>query len=463
MFAPNHHSSQKGQAIVLIVITVFMLVVMAGLVVDGGNAYLNRRKAQTAADAAVLAAAHNLCVNHVPSDQLQPIVDEYATVHNDADSATYSYSPPDSEYPKGKITVETEIEAPTFFARILGQPTVTTKADASSGCFLPAEANNLIPVAWTCNSTIGEVSIENCNINQVPVPVFDYLEDLNGWDWFQRPDGKLLDAGNPALEGGSLPAYAASFMDDTDGLGGQGKLVYLVMDDADFDENLNCKELNPPGENPNADPPNPPGVGFITCDFDGDGIVNVQGSERGWLCLYEGCGGASDLWDLMLNGYDEVIQTPQWFTAIDGVQNSTFDKANEILFRKSLIPVFNAICPLPGSGDSGTTDDDLPFDCPDQYVDANENPNNPDIIMPSTGSNDYYRVPGIAVFVITCVSRNSSTAQRCPGKELAGLYSEPNLAKTATLEGYFLSGYVAGKKISTGGFDLGVYVLSLTE
>lgn len=49
--------SEKGQAIVLIVLSFIGLVGMAALVVDGGNAYLERRKTQSAADAAALSGA----------------------------------------------------------------------------------------------------------------------------------------------------------------------------------------------------------------------------------------------------------------------------------------------------------------------------------------------------------------------------------------------------------------------
>jgi hypothetical protein len=49
--------SERGQAIILIIFSILGLFGMAALVIDGGNAYLERRKAQTAADAAALTAA----------------------------------------------------------------------------------------------------------------------------------------------------------------------------------------------------------------------------------------------------------------------------------------------------------------------------------------------------------------------------------------------------------------------
>ncbi|HKY56326.1 MAG TPA: pilus assembly protein TadG-related protein [Anaerolineales bacterium] len=50
-------NKSRGQALIIIALALAGLVGIVGLVVDGGNAFLDRRKAQNAADAAVLAAA----------------------------------------------------------------------------------------------------------------------------------------------------------------------------------------------------------------------------------------------------------------------------------------------------------------------------------------------------------------------------------------------------------------------
>src|SRR5512138_839051 len=49
--------TERGQALILVVLAMVGLAGMVGLVVDGGNAFLDRRKAQNAADSAALAAA----------------------------------------------------------------------------------------------------------------------------------------------------------------------------------------------------------------------------------------------------------------------------------------------------------------------------------------------------------------------------------------------------------------------
>lgn len=52
-----HARSERGQAIVLIVVAILGLIAITGLAVDGGMAFANRRQAQNAADASVLAGA----------------------------------------------------------------------------------------------------------------------------------------------------------------------------------------------------------------------------------------------------------------------------------------------------------------------------------------------------------------------------------------------------------------------
>jgi hypothetical protein len=48
---------QKGQALVLVVLGIVGLIALVALAIDGGNAFMNRRHAQAAADSAALAAA----------------------------------------------------------------------------------------------------------------------------------------------------------------------------------------------------------------------------------------------------------------------------------------------------------------------------------------------------------------------------------------------------------------------
>ena len=61
------HSSdnERGQAIVILALAMIVLLLFAGLAIDGGNAYVERRRSQNAADAAALAGARQLWMQQV--------------------------------------------------------------------------------------------------------------------------------------------------------------------------------------------------------------------------------------------------------------------------------------------------------------------------------------------------------------------------------------------------------------
>ena len=56
----NQYISERGQALVIIAFALIVVIGMTGLAVDGGNIYADRRSAQNAADAAVLASSISL-------------------------------------------------------------------------------------------------------------------------------------------------------------------------------------------------------------------------------------------------------------------------------------------------------------------------------------------------------------------------------------------------------------------
>ncbi|MDD2921622.1 MAG: hypothetical protein PHQ36_04985 [Anaerolineales bacterium] len=133
---------------------------------------------------------------------------------------------------------------------------------------------------------------------------------------------------------------------------------------------------------------------------------------------------------------------PHWFPGKNGVSASVFDAASDIKYKTVLVPVFNAMC-------SDTTGNDIPTTCPTEYEEG-------DVISAGSGSSIYYRVASFAPFVVTCVSKNNS--QKCPAKSFSNIKSN-----ISTIEGYFVSGYIAGINIDPDGFDLGVYIISLTK
>ena len=137
-------NSEQGQIIILMVVTIVIMVALAALVIDGGNLYLNRRAAQTAADAAALAGAYEHCVNKASLAIVTNVVNEYAMLQNRATAVEAL-----EVYDK-KVRVVVSISLPTFFAKIFGVSQETVVADAAADCLLPGGIKgDLGPIAWT--------------------------------------------------------------------------------------------------------------------------------------------------------------------------------------------------------------------------------------------------------------------------------------------------------------------------
>ena len=132
--------SEKGQALILIVLGIIALVGMTALSIDGGNAYADRRNAQNAADttafAAALAKLNNQSYTNVGLSRAASngYVDTDATSGSSSAKANVEiYNPPisgpyagNSEYIQVIITSNVK----TFFAPVIGIPQVTNKVEA---------------------------------------------------------------------------------------------------------------------------------------------------------------------------------------------------------------------------------------------------------------------------------------------------------------------------------------------
>src|SRR5215510_3122284 len=57
IFLKPYKKSERGQALIIIGVALVVLAGIIGLVIDGGNVFLDRRTAQNAADSAALASA----------------------------------------------------------------------------------------------------------------------------------------------------------------------------------------------------------------------------------------------------------------------------------------------------------------------------------------------------------------------------------------------------------------------
>ncbi len=130
--------TQKGQALVLITLAIVALIAITGLAVDTGNAYLDRREAQNAADSAALAAAlaqvHGSNITTVAQSRAASNgYDNNGTSNSVVVATTAS---PTGSCPGGvtglDITVTITSNVNTSLANIIGISQITNKVLATS-------------------------------------------------------------------------------------------------------------------------------------------------------------------------------------------------------------------------------------------------------------------------------------------------------------------------------------------
>jgi hypothetical protein len=152
-----------GQSMVLVGLLLVVLIGMLALILDGGYAFLQRRAAQTAADAGALAGATVYCHTH-DIDQALNAAYDYAVGRNEAIEA-------DVVFNEGSIEVTTRIPMTTFFGQVLGEPTMTASAFASARCVPPGAAEGILPIAWNCppeDMYMGPIGFPTCSMQFGP-------------------------------------------------------------------------------------------------------------------------------------------------------------------------------------------------------------------------------------------------------------------------------------------------------
>jgi Flp pilus assembly protein TadG len=130
------YHSERGQALIVIALALVGIVAIVGLVVDGGRGFLDRRKAQNAADSAALASAYA----RIKRDQSMVAAARSAAAENgyNNDGVTNTvelYTPPrdgphtnDVEYIQIIITSHVD----TYFARVIGRHQITNTVEATA-------------------------------------------------------------------------------------------------------------------------------------------------------------------------------------------------------------------------------------------------------------------------------------------------------------------------------------------
>jgi Flp pilus assembly protein TadG len=142
---------EDGVVLVLTAICLLVFLGAAALAIDLGSLYGAQRRAQAAADAAALAASHDVAeASQMNTAGATVTVNEYVARNDPGAAATISY-PPGTH----NIRVTVNQTAPTFFARIWGQTSENVSASATANANNPAPDAAVFAADTTCGSTNG--------------------------------------------------------------------------------------------------------------------------------------------------------------------------------------------------------------------------------------------------------------------------------------------------------------------
>lgn len=191
--ASRQDAHEQGQILVMFTIMLVVLILVTGLVVDGGNAFLNRRDAQNSSDIAALAGTKRLADYYVKGTAFTASNNAYTAIQtrmtqNGCTTAggctwTAHYIGPrtgstfqdlglvgatDTVVPGAisgtkamGVKVDVTKTAQTYFLGVMGQNgwTIKTTASAMSGQPTGAPAGQILPIALVNPPTMDEGSI----------------------------------------------------------------------------------------------------------------------------------------------------------------------------------------------------------------------------------------------------------------------------------------------------------------
>ena len=178
----SHLRSHEGQAIVLVVAILSILIGMAALVIDGGRWFQQQRHLQTAADAAALAGVQSL-----PSSTSSATTFATTYTANNFSGATPTVTFPSSPSPcavNNCIRVVASKPAPGTLAKIYGSifNSVNINARATAAVTVPAQMKNVAPIAikntvactiLSCYGQTKTVSFDESNVASSTIGLID--------------------------------------------------------------------------------------------------------------------------------------------------------------------------------------------------------------------------------------------------------------------------------------------------
>ncbi|MDO9574652.1 MAG: pilus assembly protein TadG-related protein [Candidatus Contubernalis sp.] len=135
---------EKGTALVLFALAIFVLFGFAALVIDVGDMYVERRNMVNAADAAALAGVKELALTGNDSHAIT-VAKEYAEEKNGAEVCEVEIITKDGEK---VIHVKASINKQHYFAKIIGFSDIMISASATATWGYPTGLKNLLPIFY---------------------------------------------------------------------------------------------------------------------------------------------------------------------------------------------------------------------------------------------------------------------------------------------------------------------------
>jgi hypothetical protein len=192
---------EEGQNLVLVAMISMVLMGMLALTIDGGWLMVMRRYMQNAADAAAVAGARALAL-HNTEEMVHSQIEAYAVAPHfepDVEARYYPHGGPiqgvgsDPASAFG-VVVTTTVEFPTFFAGVMGIPTLHTAARSVAIFGSPEAVGGLWPVAveWDDIFPGCPTYRDNC-VPQDPIYILQDPAGPGGFHWLDW-DGPPVSA-----------------------------------------------------------------------------------------------------------------------------------------------------------------------------------------------------------------------------------------------------------------------------
>ena len=137
---------QRAQTLILVALMLTVLLGFLALALDGGNAYLQRRRMQNAADAGALAGAKALC--SMPQQDWVAAAQDFCLRNNSGSDNLLSSDErcvASSDSSKS-VTVTASTRFGAWFARVIGINDLNISATATGSCGPATGTDNLLPV-----------------------------------------------------------------------------------------------------------------------------------------------------------------------------------------------------------------------------------------------------------------------------------------------------------------------------